>query len=123
MEEPIKDAKEAVRLTTTHVYNTIDKLKFDIDDLSVGMEAKEQYAVGQTAEPKRDMAVIIKQLVHQVLTLRHHMVQTRDYMRENREWLTARDWTPVRLKLDFTVRTLLDVRCRLKPSYPEGEVW
>ena len=27
---------------------------------SVGMEAKEQYAVGQTAEPKRDMVVIIK---------------------------------------------------------------
>ena len=78
MEEPIKDVKEAVMLTTSHVYNTIDKLKFDTDDLSVGMEAKEQYAVRQTAEPKRDMAVIITQLVHQVLTLRHHVVQTRD---------------------------------------------
>ena len=53
----------------------------------MGKEAKEQYAVGQTAEPKRDMAVIITQFVHQVLTLRHHVVQTRDYMRKNREWL------------------------------------
>ena len=68
------------------------------------------------------MAVIITQLVHQVLTLRQHVVQTRDYIRENREWLTAHDWKPVRLKLDFVIRTLLDVRYRLKPSYPEGEV-
>ena len=46
LEESFNDVKEAVRLTTAHVYNTIDKLKFDTDDLSVGKEAKEQeYAV------------------------------------------------------------------------------
>ena len=28
----------------------------------------------------------------------------------------------MRLKLDFIIRTLLDVRHRLKLSYPEGEV-
>ena len=36
LEEPIKDANEAIRLTTAHVCNTIHNLKFDTDDLNVG---------------------------------------------------------------------------------------
>ena len=68
------------------------------------------------------MAGIITRLVHLVLTPRHQVVQTRDYVRENKEWLTARNWKTMRLKLEFIIRTLLDLRYRLKPSYPEGEV-
>ena len=50
------------------------------------------------------------------------MWSRQEITREKTGWLTAHDWKPVRLKLDFIIRTLLDVRYRLKPSYPKGEV-
>ena len=44
------------------------------------------------------------------------------YIREIKEWLTVYDWKKVRLKLIFVIRTLLKVRYRLKPTYPEGDL-
>ena len=68
------------------------------------------------------MTGIITQLVHLILASRYQVVKTRDYIRENKEWPTARDWKRVRLKLGFIIRTLLELRYRLKPSYPEGDI-
>ena len=46
----------------------------------------------------------------------------RQCIRESKEWLTAYDWKRVCPKLGFMIRTLLKVRYRLKPSYPEGDL-
>ena len=100
----------------------MDKLKYDINRFDVRDVTKGPHAVEQTVEPKWNMASIITQLIHLVLTIRYQVVKMRQYIRESKEWLTAYDWKRVRPKLGFTIRTLLMVRYRFKPFYPEGDL-
>ena len=64
------------------------------------------------------MAGIIAQLSHLVLIARYEVVTTEQYMGESKEWLTACDWKKASCKLRHMIRTLLDLRYRLKPTYP-----
>ena len=70
---------------TASIYNTIDKLKYDTDCLDVRDVTKDPRAVEQTVEPKWDMARIITQLTHLVLTTRYQVVKIRQYIRESNE--------------------------------------
>ena len=56
---------------TASVYNTLNKLKYDPDLLDVRDVTKGLQAVSQTVEPKWDMAGVIIQLTHLVLTTRY----------------------------------------------------
>ena len=122
MEDPIKEVDTAARQVTVIVYNTIDKLKYYTDRLDARDVTKDPHAVEQTVDPKWDMAGIITQLTHLVLTTRCHVVEMKQCIRESKEWLTAYDWKKVRLKSRFIIRTLLKVRYRLKPTYLEGDL-
>ena len=122
IEDPIKEVNAAMRQVTANVYNTIEKLKYVTDRLDIRDVSKDPRVAEQTVEPKFDMAGIITQLTRLVLTTRYQFVKMEQYIRESKEWLTACDWKKVRLKLRFMIRTLVKVRYRLKPTYPEGDL-
>ena len=68
------------------------------------------------------MARIITQLSHLVLAARYQVVKIEQYAGESKEWLAVYDWNAVRRKLKFIIRNLLDLRYRLKLTYPEGDL-
>ena len=107
---------------TANAYNTIDKIKYHTDFLDIRYASKDPHAAEQTVDPKFDMAGIITQLTHLVLASRCQFIKMEQYIRKIKEWLTGYDWKKVRLKLRFVIRTLLKVRYRLKPTYPEGDL-
>ena len=69
-----------IRQATAKVYNTIGKFKYDTDDLDIRDMAKDSRAVEQIIEPKLDMAGIITQLSHLVLTTRYQVVKMEQYI-------------------------------------------
>ena len=60
-----------IRQVIARVYNAIDKLKYDIDDLAIRDVAREPHAVERLIELKSDMAGISTQLSHLALTTRY----------------------------------------------------
>ena len=97
----------AIRQVIARVYNNIDKLKYNIDDLDIRYVARESHTVERLIEPKSDMAGIIAQLSHLALTTRYHVIKMAQYIGESKEWLIGNDWKFVNRKTKYIIKTLL----------------
>ena len=75
MTDPVRGVCAATRQAITGVRNTIDKLKYDMDDLDIRNVVMEPHTVGQLFEPKPDTAKTTTQLSHLAHMTRYQVIK------------------------------------------------
>ena len=118
MTDPVRVVCAAIKQVIARAHNTIDKLKYDIEDLDIRDVAMNPRALERLIKPKSDMAKteIITQLSHLALTTRYQVIKMAQYIEKSTEWLIVNDWKLVSRKTKDTIKTLMDFRYILNRS-------